>query len=225
MAPDNCFPSQGHTAQVLTMDADFSVSWTEDHCQTITGSADFTARLWNLRSGEMRALLEGHTGYAHCTMTFPLYPMLACHGPLPFPSTCSSGSSDLSAATPSAPPFLSAADPFLSPDLVRFRWIQSVCLTFEGEIAVTGSNDHTCRIWDCPSGQCIHTLIGHTGPVNAVAVRGNLYPPPPLQALFKSAFSVSFWPLLPIPLPSQPPRFPRQPTASFSLRAPTPCCR
>jgi WD40 repeat protein len=53
---------QGHTGEVLCMDALFSVDWTDDHCQTITGAADFTARLWNLRFGNCRAVFEGHTG-------------------------------------------------------------------------------------------------------------------------------------------------------------------
>ena len=79
---------QGHTAQVLCMDALFNVSWTEDHCQTLTGSADFTARIWNLRSGKVRAVLEGHTG-----------------------------------------------------------WVRTACLAPDAEVAVTGSNDCTVRVW------------------------------------------------------------------------------
>ncbi len=62
---------QGHTAQVLSLDVLFSVPWTEDRCQTLTGSADFTARIWDLRTGKARAVLEGHMGWVRCVCLTP----------------------------------------------------------------------------------------------------------------------------------------------------------
>lgn len=38
---------------------------------------------------------------------------------------------------------------------------------------VTCSKDTTIKIWDRSTGQCLNTLRGHRGPVNAVQVRGN----------------------------------------------------
>jgi WD40 repeat protein len=38
-----------------------------------------------------------------------------------------------------------------------------------GRVA-SASDDHTVRIWNLASGDCVQTLVGHTEPVNAIAV-------------------------------------------------------
>ena len=38
------------------------------------------------------------------------------------------------------------------------------------ELAVSGSDDKTVRIWDLESGACLHTLEGHIGQVRSVSV-------------------------------------------------------
>jgi F-box and WD-40 domain protein 1/11 len=39
------------------------------------------------------------------------------------------------------------------------------CLQFDDEKIITGSRDHTIKIWDLEQYQCIHTLKGHRGSV------------------------------------------------------------
>jgi dynein assembly factor with WDR repeat domains 1 len=39
-----------------------------------------------------------------------------------------------------------------------------VCLSFNphGTMIATGSMDNTSRLWDVETGECLHTLLGHT---------------------------------------------------------------
>jgi WD40 repeat protein len=48
--------------------------------------------------------------------------------------------------------------------------VNSVSVTPDGQTAVSGSSDHTVRVWDLTSGKCRHTLQGHTGGVWSVSV-------------------------------------------------------
>jgi WD40 repeat protein len=48
--------------------------------------------------------------------------------------------------------------------------IKSVCLTPGGRHLVTGSEDHTARLWDPGNGQCVQVFEGHTGDIGALAV-------------------------------------------------------
>lgn len=41
----------------------------------------------------------------------------------------------------------------------------SVEFNSTGELLLTGSFDHTARIWDIRTGQCVHVLRGHDGEV------------------------------------------------------------
>jgi WD40 repeat protein len=47
-----------------------------------------------------------------------------------------------------------------------------VAVTGDGQ-AVSGSGDQTLRVWDLGTGLCTHTLRGHAGGVNAVALRSD----------------------------------------------------
>ena len=46
----------------------------------------------------------------------------------------------------------------------------SVCVTPDGAFAVEGSENHTARVWDLESKNCLHTLRGHTSWLNSVCV-------------------------------------------------------
>jgi len=43
-----------------------------------------------------------------------------------------------------------------------------VCVGFNppGRAVATGSMDSTARLWDVESGDCLHTLLGHSGSLN-----------------------------------------------------------
>jgi WD40 repeat protein len=51
--------------------------------------------------------------------------------------------------------------------------VSSVALHADGRRAVTGSWDHTVRVWDLDTGACLRTLEGHTSSVNSVALHAD----------------------------------------------------
>jgi hypothetical protein len=55
--------------------------------------------------------------------------------------------------------------------------VYAVAVTGEGQRAVSDEGrswyDHTLKLWDLASGQCLRTLTGHTGKVTAVAMTGD----------------------------------------------------
>lgn len=53
------------------------------------------------------------------------------------------------------------------------EWVKSVALSADGKRVVSGSYDHTVRVWDAHTGECLRTLEGHTGWVMAVALSGD----------------------------------------------------
>ena len=49
-------------------------------------------------------------------------------------------------------------------------WVNSVCLSVDGQRAVSASKDHTLRLWDLEQGRCLNTLKGHTDGVLSVCL-------------------------------------------------------
>ncbi|NEQ12491.1 MAG: WD40 repeat domain-containing protein [Moorea sp. SIO3E2] len=48
--------------------------------------------------------------------------------------------------------------------------VNSIAVTPDDTMVISGSSDHTVKVWDVNTGAEIRTLTGHTSPVNAVAV-------------------------------------------------------
>jgi WD40 repeat protein/serine/threonine protein kinase len=48
--------------------------------------------------------------------------------------------------------------------------VRSVAITTDSRYAVSGSEDHTLRVWEIETGHCVRTLEGHTEGVNLVAI-------------------------------------------------------
>lgn len=46
--------------------------------------------------------------------------------------------------------------------------IVSLSFNAGGDKLITGSFDHTTKVWDVAAGRCIHTLTGHTGEISSV---------------------------------------------------------
>ncbi|KAF7235158.1 F-box/WD repeat-containing protein 7 [Varanus komodoensis] len=48
------------------------------------------------------------------------------------------------------------------------------CLQFCGNRIVSGSDDNTLKVWSAVTGECVQTLVGHTGGVWSSQMRGNI---------------------------------------------------
>ena len=48
--------------------------------------------------------------------------------------------------------------------------VTSVCLSADGQWALSGSSDKTVRLWEVASGRCLRTFTGHTGYVRSVSL-------------------------------------------------------
>lgn len=42
-------------------------------------------------------------------------------------------------------------------------------------VVISGSTDRTLKVWNADSGECVHTLYGHTSTVRCMHLHGNRY--------------------------------------------------
>jgi WD40 repeat protein len=48
--------------------------------------------------------------------------------------------------------------------------VLSACFSPDGSLIGTASDDETAKIWSTRTGQCIHTLEGHTAPIHSISI-------------------------------------------------------
>jgi WD40 repeat protein len=155
---------RGHTAPitcVAVLDGNLIVS----------GSQDRSLRVWSLQGGEALQVLEGHSlGILGCTVS-------------PDGRILASWSQDrtirlwsLELVEEEGPPVRPLAT------LAGHEGAVLDCTFYsEGDRLVSGSADRTVRIWDVETSEPLAVLVGHEGPVRAVAIdsrptRGTLAP-------------------------------------------------
>ncbi len=68
-------------------------------------------------------------------------------------------------------------DPKKAPRLCEGHAARVWCVAFspDGKRLASGSDDHSVRVWDAATGQPLHTLWGHKGPVFGVAFDADGY--------------------------------------------------
>ena len=138
--------SLGHTDSVL------SVAWSPDGRRALSGAADSTLRLWDVKAGRCLRVLEGHTGGVNSV------------------AWSADGRRALSAAEDNTLRLWDVeAGRCLRVLEGHTASVWSVAWSADGRRALSGAADSTLRLWDVKAGRCLRVLEGHTGGVNSVA--------------------------------------------------------
>ncbi|KFA54466.1 hypothetical protein S40293_08007 [Stachybotrys chartarum IBT 40293] len=133
-------------------DAVWSVAFSPDGGQVVSGSGDRTVRLWDAATGTLRHTLEGHSD-AVWSVAFS-----------PDGGQVVSGSDDRTVR------LWDAATGTLRYTLKGHSGaVRSVVFSPDGGQVVSGSYDYTVRLWDAATGTLRYTLEGHSGAVRSVA--------------------------------------------------------
>ncbi|TGO17002.1 hypothetical protein BPAE_0455g00010 [Botrytis paeoniae] len=143
----------------------FSVAFSPDGKQVVSGSRDNTIRLWNTATGQqIQPTLNGHTSSVNSVAFSPDVAFS------PNGKQVVSGSRDNTIR-------LWNTETELQIQLTlngHTSSINSVAFSPDSKQIVSGSNDNTIRLWDTVTGQQIQpTLNGHTSSVNSVAFSPN----------------------------------------------------
>ncbi|KFA81064.1 hypothetical protein S40288_09832 [Stachybotrys chartarum IBT 40288] len=132
----------------------YSVAFSGDGRQVVSGSGDKTVRIWDATTGECVRTLKGHSSWVTS---------VAFSGD---GRQVVSGSYDKTvriwdATTGACVCTLEG----------HSSWVSSVAFSGDGHQVVSGSDDQTARIWDAATGACVRTLEGLSASVDSVALR------------------------------------------------------
>src|SRR5574341_184038 len=128
----------GHTNEI------FSVAFSPDGKYMLTGSNDWTARLWDARTGQVVHVFSGHTSGVTSVAFSPDGKYVL------------TGSLD-SIARLWETQTGKVVRTFVGHPVLIF----SVDFSTDGKYVLTGSGDKTARMWDAQSGQVMRTVTGH----------------------------------------------------------------
>ncbi|EST07268.2 WD40 repeat [Kalmanozyma brasiliensis GHG001] len=119
----------------------------------ISGGCDRDVRVWDLRTGECKHILRGHTSTVRCLKVLDGKPIAV------------SGSRDSTLRVWNV-------ETGEQVHLLAGHQHSVRCIEVAGNQVASGSYDGTCRIWDLDTGRCLHTLRGHIHYIYAVAFDG-----------------------------------------------------
>ena len=145
----------------------YAIAFTPDNQIMVTGGNDRIITLRNLKTGKIIRTLTGHSGsiYSLC---------LSSDG-----QTIISGSRDATIKIwhiHSIKTYNSnSTNRFIGDGLIdtltgHSDSINSVAISLNGQLIVSGSEDSTVKLWNLNTGECLATLEGHEAGVRAVAI-------------------------------------------------------
>jgi predicted NACHT family NTPase len=132
---------RGHKGAVL-----FS-KFSPDGKTIVTASDDTTAKIWDAKTGQMRATLEGHTGAVVSAQFSP------------------DGKTVLTASDENTAKIWDVTTGAERATLKgHTKGVLSAQFSPDGKTVLTASSDNTAKLWDAATGTERATLRGHTGP-------------------------------------------------------------
>ena len=134
-------------------DVVWSVAFSTDGTQLLTGSWDHTAKLWDATTGELLRTFEGNTNPV-ASVAF------SADGARIVTGASRDGTVKLWETSTGA--LLRSID-------AHRDYVRSVAFSPDGTRLVSGGEDQTAKVWDASSGALLLTLKGHTGDVISVA--------------------------------------------------------
>jgi WD40 repeat protein len=146
---------KGHNAPV------FSVRFSADGRQALSGSMDKTLKLWDVETGKCVKTLEGHRGYVNAI--------------------------DIS---PDGKFALSGGGELISEHFDLNYWnletgerihamkghtglVRALAISPDGKSALSGGTDNLLKLWSLADGKCVRTMEGHTEWVNSISFTGD----------------------------------------------------
>ncbi len=180
---------EGHTANVN------SVCLSADGRWALSGSSDYTLRLWEVSSGRCVRKLGGHITKVHTVClssdgrwalsgnwneTFHLWEistgqcLQTFEGHNVFVSSVCLSADDRWACSGNTDGTLRLWDVSSGRCVKTFEGhkdcVTSVCLSADGRWMLSGSKDSTLRLWEISSGRCVRIFKGHTNEVTSVCI-------------------------------------------------------
>lgn len=124
---------------VLTLqgfcDRVFSLAFSPDGFLLASGSEDHLVRIWDIKTGELKSVLSGHTDEVRSVAFAPEYSTRGTY-------------KNLSRQNQTSPTCLTKGG-------VKIQ-------NHTGYLLASGSYDHTVKLWDVNTGECLETLAEHT---------------------------------------------------------------
>ncbi|KAF5374038.1 hypothetical protein D9757_010074 [Collybiopsis confluens] len=130
----------------------WAVAFSPDGSKIVSGSFDYTVRVWDAVAGQQLAQLDGHIGRVKSVAFSP------------------DGSKIVSGSDDNTVRIWDAVTGHQQAQLDgHSHWVNSAAFSPDGSKIVSGSDDNTVRIWDAVTGHQQAQLDGHSHWVNSVA--------------------------------------------------------
>ncbi|KAI8966970.1 WD40-repeat-containing domain protein [Mycotypha africana] len=130
----------------------------------VTGGCDRTVRVWNLSTGELLHILEGHVSTIRC-LALRKGPTATSTDDNNQPNIVVTGSRDTSLR-------IWNIDSGELVHLCTGHQNSVRCLAIHGDYVASGSYDTTARLWSLITGDCVHELVGHHSQIYAIEFDG-----------------------------------------------------